>query len=77
MVRQKEQLKALESEVHAGQKQLRELEEQCYALKAMAQDMERMMKSAGITPEHISPTCIKTAYFIYKLSQLAILYMPC
>ena len=59
VVRQKEQLKALEAEMSAGQKKLRELEEQCYALKAMAQDMERMMKSAGITPEHISE-CLET-----------------
>lgn len=39
-----------EEELRSG-KQLRELEEQCYALKAMAQDMERMMKSAEISPE--------------------------
>lgn len=57
--RQKEQLKALEAESSAGQKQMRELEEQCYALKAMAQDMERMMKSAGITPEKITE-CLET-----------------
>ena len=57
--RQKEQFKALEMKMHAGQKQMRELEEQCYALRAMAQDMERMMKSAGITPEHISE-CLET-----------------
>ena len=55
----KEQLKALEKEYAQGQKQMRELEEQCYALKAMAQDMERMMKSAGITAEHISE-CLET-----------------
>ena len=57
--RQKEQLKALETEMRAGQKQLRELEEQCYALKAMAQDMERMMKSAGITAENVTE-CLET-----------------
>lgn len=45
---QKEQLKTVEAELAAGQKQMRDLEEQCYALKAMAQDMERMMNSAGI-----------------------------
>lgn len=56
---QKEQLKVLESEAKADQKQMRELEEQCYALKAMAQDMERMMKSAGITPENITE-CLET-----------------
>lgn len=44
----KEQLKSLETELASGQKQMRDLEEQCYALKAMAQDMERMMNSAGI-----------------------------
>jgi hypothetical protein len=59
VARQKEQLKALEAEGKAGQKQMRDLEEQCYALKAMAQDMERMMKSAGITPEHITE-CLET-----------------
>ena len=59
VVRQKEQLKAVEAQMSAGQKQLRGLEEQCYALKAMAQDMERMMKSAGITPEHITE-CLET-----------------
>lgn len=57
--RQKEQLKVLEAEASADQKQMRELEEQCYALKAMAQDMERMMKSAGITPENITE-CLET-----------------
>ena len=57
--RQKEQQKILEAESRAAQKQMRELEEQCYALKAMAQDMERMMKSAGITPENISE-CLET-----------------
>ncbi len=57
--RQKEQLKALEAEAKAGQKQLRELEEQCYALKAMAQDMERMMKSADITPDGTAE-CLET-----------------
>mgnify|MGYP006955440812 FL=1 len=59
VARQKEQLKVLESEAKADQKQMRELEEQCYALKAMAQDMERMMKSAGITPENITE-CLET-----------------
>ncbi len=59
VVRQKEQLKALEGQVRAGQKQMRDLEEQCYALKAMAQDMERMMKSAGITPDNITE-CLET-----------------
>ncbi len=59
VTRQKEQLKALEAEMSAGQKQMRELEEQCYALKAMAQDMERMMKSAGISPENITE-CLET-----------------
>ena len=59
VARQKEQQKALEAEARAAQKQMRELEEQCYALKAMAQDMERMMKSAGITPENISE-CLET-----------------
>ena len=59
VARQKEQLKVLEAETKADQKQMRELEEQCYALKAMAQDMERMMKSAGITPEHITE-CLET-----------------
>lgn len=59
VTRQKEQLKALEAQMRADQKQLRELEEQCYALKAMAQDMERMMKSAGITPENITD-CLET-----------------
>ena len=57
--RQKEQSRALDGKMRAGQKQMRELEEQCYALKAMAQDMERMMKSAGITPEHITE-CLET-----------------
>ena len=57
--RQKEQLKAVETQMRAGQKQMRDLEEQCYALKAMAQDMERMMKSAGITPENITE-CLET-----------------
>lgn len=57
--RQKEQLKILEAEGLSAQKQMRELEEQCYALKAMAQDMERMMKSAGITPDNISE-CLET-----------------
>lgn len=52
VARQKEQRKNLEEESRKNQKQLRELEEQCYALKAMAEDMERMMKSAGIVPEH-------------------------
>lgn len=56
---QKAQQKALDAESVLGQKQMRELEEQCYALKAMAQDMERMMKSAGITPENISE-CLET-----------------
>ena len=55
----KEQLKALEKEAVQDQKQMRELEEQCYALKAMAQDMERMMKSAGITPDNVSE-CLET-----------------
>ena len=59
VARQKEQLKALEAEGKAGEKQMRDLEEQCYALKAMAQDMERMMKSAGITPENITE-CLET-----------------
>ena len=59
VARAKEQLKALEAEGKAGQKQMRDLEEQCYALKAMAQDMERMMKSAGITPENITE-CLET-----------------
>lgn len=58
-VRQKEQLKVLEAESKADEKQMRELEKQCYALKAMAQDMERMMKSAGITPENITE-CLET-----------------
>ncbi len=55
----KEQLKALEKETVQEQKQMRQLEEQCYALKAMAQDMERMMKSAGITADNISE-CLET-----------------
>ena len=55
----KEQLKALEREAVQDQKQMRQLEEQCYALKAMAQDMERMMKSAGITADNISD-CLET-----------------
>ncbi len=59
VARQKEQLKALEDQMSDGQKQMRDLEEQCYALKAMAQDMERMMKSAGITPENITE-CLET-----------------
>ena len=59
VARQKEQLKALEAEGKAGQKQMRDLEEQCYALKAMAQDMERMRKRSGITPEHITE-CLET-----------------
>ena len=59
VIRQKEQLKAVETQMRAGQKQMRDLEEQCYALKAMAQDMERMMKSAGITPENITE-CLET-----------------
>ena len=59
VARQKEQLKVLEAEAKADQKQMRELEEQCYALKAMAQDMERMMKSAGITAENITE-CLET-----------------
>ena len=59
VARQKEQLKVLEEQMRAGQKQMRDLEEQCYALKAMAQDMERMMKSAGITPENITE-CLET-----------------
>ncbi len=58
-VSQKEQLKVLEEEGLSVQKQMRELEEQCYALKAMAQDMERMMKSAGIVPDNISE-CLET-----------------
>lgn len=57
--RQKEQLKTLEAQSVSGQKQMRKLEEQCYALKAMAQDMERMMKSAGIAPEQITE-CLET-----------------
>ncbi len=56
---QKAQQKRLEEEELQGQKMLRDLEEQCYALKAMAQDMERMMKSAGIRPEHITE-CLET-----------------
>ena len=59
VMRQKEQLKLLSEEASEGQLQMRQLEEQCYALKAMAQDMERMMKSAGISPEHISE-CLET-----------------
>ena len=59
VARQKEQQKALEAESRTAQKQMRELEEQCYALKAMAQDMERMMKSAGITSENITE-CLET-----------------
>lgn len=59
VVRRKEQLKALEAEAVLGQKKMRQLEEQCYALKAMAEDMERMMKSAGITPESVSE-CLET-----------------
>ncbi len=59
VARQKEQLKALEDQMRDGQKQMRDMEEQCYALKAMAQDMERMMKSAGITPENITE-CLET-----------------
>lgn len=51
MADRKHLLEQLEKEGVSSQKQLRELEEQCYALKAMAQDMERMMKSAGISPE--------------------------
>ena len=51
VVERKNLLKQLEEEGITSQQQLRELEEQCYALKAMAQDMERMMKSAGISPE--------------------------
>lgn len=58
-MRQKEQLKILETQVREGQQKMRDLEEQCYALKAMAQDMERMMKSAGISPENITE-CIET-----------------
>ena len=59
VTRQKEQQKGLEAEARGAQKQMRELEEQCYALKAMAQDMERMMKSAGIAPENITE-CLET-----------------
>ena len=59
VMRQKEQRKVLEDERKNGQKHLRELEEQCYALKAMAQDMERMMKSAGITQE-CTGECLET-----------------
>jgi hypothetical protein len=59
VMRQKEQQKALEVQMRTDQKQMRELEEQTYALKAMAQDMERMMKSAGITPENIAE-CLET-----------------
>ncbi len=55
----REQQKELEEENTNLQKQMRELEEQCYALKAMAQDMERMMKSAGIAPENITE-CLET-----------------
>ena len=55
----KEQLKAMEKEAVQDQTQMRQLEEQCYALKAMAQDMERMMKSAGITADNISD-CLET-----------------
>ncbi len=57
--RKEARLKALEAEAKTGQKKLRELEEQCYALKAMAQDMERMMKSAGIEPDG-TMECLET-----------------
>lgn len=56
---QRELLKTLERTKEEGEKKLRDLEEQCYALKAMAQDMERMMKSAGIMPENITD-CLET-----------------
>lgn len=63
----RERLLQLQREENQIQVQLRQLEEQCYALKAMAQDMERMMKSAGITPgtteEHLETgTSLKEQY---------------
>lgn len=59
VVQEKARLKAIRQERIQGQTNLRQLEEQCYALKAMAQDMERMMKSAGISKEEISE-CLET-----------------
>lgn len=59
VAQKKEQLKSLEAEAGTDQKKMRDLEEQCYALAAMAQDMERMMRSAGITPDHIKE-CLET-----------------
>lgn len=56
---QKERRQAIEQAQSDGQKNLRSLEEQCYALKAMAQDMERMMRSAGIAPENVNG-CLET-----------------
>lgn len=56
---QKEQQRQVEKEQDVAEKTLRELEEQRYALKAMAQDMERMMNSAGISAEHITE-CLET-----------------
>lgn len=57
--RQKKQYQLLEQKEIGGQRKLRDLEEQCYALKAMAQDMERMMKSAGIVPDNTAD-CLDT-----------------
>ncbi len=45
---QQSSLRALEIQQRKQEKELRSLEEQCYALKAMAEDMERMMRAAGI-----------------------------
>lgn len=57
--RWKERKKELDREMREGERTLRDLEEQCYALRAMAQDMERMMKSAGISAENVTE-CLET-----------------
>lgn len=56
---QKEQQRALLKEQTDTERKLRELEEQRYALKAMAQEMERMMNSAGISADRTTE-CLET-----------------
>lgn len=54
-----EQKIQLAEEKKRQEAELRNLEQQCYALKAMGEDMERMMHSAQISPEKIRE-CLET-----------------
>ncbi|MGN0334495.1 MAG: hypothetical protein ACI4DV_02370 [Lachnospiraceae bacterium] len=52
-------LRAMEEEGSRQEASMRQLEEQCYTLKAMAEDMERMMRAAQIQPGGITD-CLET-----------------